>query len=88
MNLSPNQYKTTHIIIVETLLSLIDGQALENPSLIEENIFLPLLNSSLVLSEIKIFASTATPIDKITAAAPDSVKVIGIILKTARSKSE
>ena len=76
------------IIIVETLLSLIDGHALEKPSLIDAKIFLPLLNSSLVLSDIRIFASTATPIESITAAAPDNVNVIGTILKTANNKTE
>ena len=53
----------------------------QNPTVIEFSRFLPASNSSLILSDINIFASTAKPIDSIKAAAPERVKVTGRILK-------
>ena len=85
-NLEPNQNKTIAVMIVETLPSLIDGHALLKPIDIEFNKFLPESNSSLILSANNIFASTAKPIDKIKAAAPDKVNVTGIILNMAKTK--
>ena len=52
-----------------------------NPTVIELNEFLPASNSSLIISDIKIFASTAKPIERIKAAAPERVKVTGNTLK-------
>ena len=54
--LEPNQYRTTAVIKVERLPSLIDDHALSKPTVIELSKFLPESNSSLILSEIKIFA--------------------------------
>ena len=60
-----------------------DDHALSNPIVIEFNKFLPDFNSSFILSDIKIFASTAKPIESINAAAPDNVRVTGRILNIA-----
>ena len=86
LNLSPNQYNTTATIIVEKFPSRIEGHALSKPEVIAESILFPDLISSLVLSAIRTFASTANPSDRMIAAAPDKVKVTDKILKVARSK--
>ena len=84
-NCSENQYKIAHVINVDTFPSLIAGQALLNPMLIEDNIVRPALNSSFILSKINMFASTAIPMDRIAAATPDRVKVIGNILNIVKT---
>ena len=77
------QNKTTATIIVDKFPSLIDGHARSKPEFIAANKPLPEWISSLVLSAIKIFASTAKPKDNITAAAPDKVNTTGTVLKIA-----
>ncbi len=64
------------MIIEEILESLIDNQALLNPFSYALYRSSPDLYSSFALSKIKIFASTAIPIDKIKPATPASVIVI------------
>src|ERR1035437_730739 len=56
--------------------SLIDVQALEKPNSIAVSCDLPCLNSSFILSKIKMLASTAMPIERIKPAIPERVKVI------------
>ena len=68
------------VIIVETLESKILVHALSNPEFIAVNKLLPNLNSSFVLSKIKMLASIAIPIDKIKPAIPVNVNVTGIAL--------
>src|SRR3989344_1503423 len=83
----PNQNKMIAVMIEEMFESLIESQALENPSCRESWIFLPFFNSSFVLSKIKMFASTAIPMERINPAIPAAVNVTGISLKTARDKT-
>ena len=64
------------VIIVEIFESLIDGQARLNPSSIAATLERPFFISSLVLSKIKILASTAMPIERIYPAMPARVIVI------------
>ena len=59
------------------LLSLIDGQALLNPSLMAKDTDLSSFISSLILAKIKILASTSIPMDKINPPMPAKVKVMG-----------
>src|SRR3989344_5550912 len=59
------------------LLSRMDGQARENPSLIALEIGDPFFISSFILAKIKILASTAIPMDKIKPPMPASVSVTG-----------
>ncbi len=68
------------------LESLIDGHALEKPKSIAFSCEIPRLISSFILSKIKIFASTATPIESINPAMPARLRVTGIALKSARNK--
>lgn len=75
--LEPNQNKIKQVIMLEILESLIEGQALANPSSIEVPSGLPFFNSSLVLSNIKTLASTAIPMERIKPAIPERVKVTG-----------
>ena len=79
---SANQNKITQVIKVDTLPSLIAGQALLNPTFIDVNNVRPDRNSSFIRSKIKMLASTAMPTDKIAAETPDRVKVTGINLNT------
>ena len=72
-------------MIVDRLPSRIDGQARSNPELIAANSPRPARSSSLVRSAIRMFASTAKPNERITAAAPDSVKVTGTNLNAPNS---
>ena len=66
------------------LLSLIEGQALLNPSLIDKLKSLPLLISSFILAKIKILASTAIPMDRINPPIPAKVSVTGTNLNRER----
>ena len=80
---SANQNYIKHVIKVDTLLSLIAGQALLKPIFTAIDKVLPVLNSSFNLSNIRIFASTAMPIESIAAAIPLNVKVTDNNLNTA-----
>src|SRR3990167_1506422 len=82
-----SKYNTKHVSNVVIFESLIDGQALDEPSLIACANVLPCLNSSFILAKIKIFASTAIPIDSINPAIPARVKVIGRDLNIASEKA-
>ncbi len=83
-NCSPNQNKIKQVIKVEIFESRIEGQALLKPVSTALDRGRPFLSSSLKRSNIKIFASTAIPTERINAAIPESVKVTGQSLKTAR----
>ena len=72
--------------MVLILESLIDGHALLKPSSMADNLEDPLFISSLILSKIKILASTAMPIERINPAIPDKVIVIDDALKIAKVK--
>src|SRR3989344_4223196 len=73
------------VMMVVTFESLIEGQARRKPSSMAETLLNPFFNSSLVLSKIRILASTAIPIERTKPATPAKVIVkLGIILKTAR----
>ena len=78
-NCSENQYRIPQVIRVETLPSLIAGQALLKPVLIDVSKVLPILSSSFIRSKIKILASTAMPIVNTMPAMPGSVKVAPIV---------
>ena len=84
-NLCPNHIKTALVMSVEILASLMAVQALLNPISIDDKSVRPNRNSSLVLSNINILASTAIPIDNINPAKPASVKVIGINLNNVKT---
>src|SRR6056297_1456124 len=70
---------------VVKLLSLIEGQALENPSLTDSPKVLLDCNSSFILGKIRILASTAIPIDSINPPIPAKVNVTGINLNKAKT---
>jgi len=70
---NPNRIRAT--INVVTLLSLIDGQARENPSSITLSKLFCSFLSSLIREKIKTLASIAIPIDNIKPAIPARVKV-------------
>ena len=76
-SVSANQYKIPDVMSVETLLSRIADHARLNPMLIEENRGRPARISSFILSNIKMFASTAMPMERIAAATPERVNVTG-----------
>ncbi len=91
----PNQKRMTAVIIDEMLESRIEGHALLKPSLMASRalretwptpacpVFRP-RSSSLVRSKIKMFASTAIPMERIKAAMPAAVSVTGISLNNAK----
>ena len=83
--LVPKKYKITQVKIVVMFESKILVKALSKPELIAVNKFLPAFNSSLVLSKIRIFASTAIPTDNTKPAIPASVRVTGIALNKANN---
>ena len=58
----PNQKRMIAVMIEEMFESRIESHALEKPSRMLSQIFLPRLSSSFILSKIKIFASTAMPL--------------------------
>ena len=72
----PKLYRIKLVISVETFESRIEVQALENPNSTDTFLLFPFLISSRVLSKIKIFASTAIPIERINPAIPAKVSVI------------
>ena len=71
------------MIIVVIFESKILVNALSKPALIAVNNVLPCLNSSFVLSKIRIFASTAIPTLSMKPAIPASVSVTPNSLKIA-----
>ena len=77
--------KIMQVIKVEMLPSKIDGQALLNASFIAIERGLSFPNSSFKRSKTKILASTAMPKERIKPAIPESVKVTGIVLNTAKT---
>lgn len=79
----PKLKRMAVVIREETLESRIDDQALLKPVIRASCFGRPQRISSLILSKIKILASTAIPIERINPAIPASVKVTGIILKIA-----
>ena len=83
--LVPQKYRITQVIIVVMFESKILVKALSNPELIAVKSVLPALNSSFVLSKIKILASTAIPILRIKPAIPARVSVTGIALNSANN---
>ena len=83
----PKKNKTIAISIVETFPSRIEVHARLNPICIANWRVLPTRHSSLTLSKIRIFASTAIPKDKTKPARPAKVNVTGINLKIANTIS-
>ena len=79
----PNQKRIRAVIILEELESRIESHARENPFFVDSAIVRPPLNSSLIRSKIRTFASTAIPIDIINPAIPAAVRVTGINLNNA-----
>src|SRR3989344_3235376 len=82
----PNQYKITEVIRLETLESRMEVQARRKPSAIAVSSDLPERSSSFILSKIKIFASTAIPIERINPAMPADERVTGIDLNRSKVK--
>ena len=82
--LVPIQKRMPAVIKLEMLESLIDNHARLNPSEMTDCKFFPFFNSSFILSNIKILASTAMPTDKMNPAMPAAVKVTGMSLNKAR----
>ena len=78
----PNQKRISVEMILEILLSRMDGHARVNPSRIASATRFPPRISSFIRSKIRIFASTAIPIERINPAIPAAVRVIGISLKS------
>ena len=64
--------------------SRIEGHALLNPSSIDCDKLFPDFISSFILAKIKMFASTAIPIERINPPMPAKVKVTGINLNIAK----
>ena len=83
--LLPNQYKITQVIKLEILESRIDVQARLKPSFRAKLNILPLRNSSFILSNIRILASTAMPTDRTNPAMPAVESVTGMSLKSERT---
>ncbi len=77
----PNWYKISAARIVVTFASIIVVIALEKPLSTADLDFLPFSNSSLILSKIITFASTAIPTVKINPAIPGNVRVASNIDK-------
>src|SRR3990167_2674485 len=87
----PKAYSIVAVISEETFEAQIDDQARLNPKSRALTFDLPQRSSSFILSNIKILASTAIPIDKINPAIPAKVKVTGgkinrPVLKKAKIK--
>src|SRR3989344_187442 len=79
--LVPIQKRITEVIRLDMFESRMEGHARLKPSVTAAKISLSFFSSSLVLSKIRIFASTAIPIERINPAIPAAVKVTGINLK-------
>ena len=80
----PNQKRIIAVIILEMFESRIENQAREKPVETASRTVLPERISSLTLSKIRMFASTAIPIEIINPAIPAAVKVTGNNLKRAK----
>ena len=74
----PKLKRMAQVISEEMLESRIEDQALSNPAKSDSSLGLPHLTSSLILSKIKMLASTAMPIERTKPAIPANVKVTGI----------
>ena len=84
----PNQNRIAQVIRVEMFESRMEGQARRNPSSTAMVRRRPARSSSLSLSKIRMFASTATPTESTKPAMPGSVRVIGISLNSAKVMTE
>ena len=82
-SVSANQNSIAQVISVEKLPSLMAGQARLKPMFIDVSSVRPARSSSFIRSNIRMFASTAIPTERMAAARPDSVRVTGKILKIA-----
>ncbi len=71
----PNQMRMEAVIKVVRFASIIVEKALAYPPASAFSELFPDLNSSLILSKIRMFASTAIPTVRTNAAIPGSVKV-------------
>ena len=80
IKLVPKKNKIKATIKVVILPSLIEGQLLLNPSVSETAKLFSSFSSSLIREKIRMFASTAIPIDSIKPPIPARVKVTGISL--------
>ena len=87
IKLVPRKNKIKATIKVVRFPSLIEGQLLLNPSSRAMEKLCSRFNSSLILENIKILASTAIPIDNIKPPIPAKVKVTGINLNKLRIKA-
>ena len=79
----PNQKRMTAVIIDDVLLSRIDGHARPKPSWIACLVGFPARSSSFVRSKMRMFASTAMPIERMNPAIPAAVRVTGKSMKIA-----
>ena len=84
----PKIISTTPAINVVTFESKIVEKAFLNPASTDTLIDFPTLNSSLILSNIKTFASTAIPIDSRYAATTGKVIVVFIAIKLPAKRRE
>ena len=80
-----NKNKMAQTIKEFKLLSRMDGQAREKPSLIATPNSLPCFISSFMRAKIKMLASTAMPMDKMNPPMPASVIVTEISLNKERA---
>ena len=82
--LVPIQNRIPAVIKLDMLESLMESHARLKPSETADCKFFPFFNSSFILSNIKMLASTAMPTDRINQAMPAAVKVTGMSLNKAR----
>ena len=75
------------VIKLETFESRMEFHARLNPASTAGTTFLPIRSSSLVRSKIKMFASTAMPMERTNPAIPASVSVTGTMRKSASTIS-
>ena len=85
---SPNQMSTPQVMRVEKFPSRMAGHARLNPTSIDDARVRPMRTSSFIRSNIRMFASTAMPMDRMNPPMWDRVRVIGTSLNTASSISE
>ncbi|OPZ57006.1 MAG: hypothetical protein BWY87_01719 [Deltaproteobacteria bacterium ADurb.Bin510] len=82
----PKLPRKKQVIRVQALESRIDGNARLKPASMPARSVLPSFSSSLRRSKIRMFASTAMPIERMKPAMPGRVSVTGMILKSAKVK--
>ena len=82
--LVPIQKRMPAVIKLEMLESLMESHARLKPSETADCKFFPFFNSSFILSNIKMLASTAMPTDRMNPAMPAAVKVTGMSLNKAK----